>query len=252
MFGFPPYPALPSGLAEDFARSESFSLRSRSALRCRTLGQTRPRLAGLVPLMGKASVSNITVSSRSRPGLVVVPKALGMAYLSVVASPFAILPPPPSRFRPLAPYCPISWHLTAKTPPPTATLLLPSGLYPTATHRLAPYCSSWLAGIPSARWLRSPTCLSPSCDLLYGRNPRLGYGSSWYCTASLVSPKRRRVAIFRSLPTMKPPPQPDFTVRVLVFGILAIVVISRRFFDSFLSVTWGPAEGFGSLSCTFL
>jgi len=33
---------------------------------------------------------------------------------------------------------------------------------------------------------------------------------------------------------------------------LAIVVITRRFVDSFLSVTWGPAEGFGSLSCTFL
>jgi len=175
-----------------------------------------------------------------------------MARLSVVASPFAILPPPPSLFRPLAPYCPISWHLTAKTPLLAGTQLLPSGWHPTATHRLAPYCSSSLAGIPSARWLRSPTCLSPSCDLLYGRKPRLGYCSSWYCTAFLVSPKRRRVAIFWSLPTVEPPPQPDFTVRVLGFGILAIVVLSRRFFDSFLSVTWGPAEGFGSLSCTFL
>ena len=188
-----------------------------------------------------------------------------------MASLRAILPPPPSRFRPLAPYCPLSWHLTAKnsspgwhptapplqlapysSPPPAGTLLLLTGWHPTATHRLAPYCSSSLAGIPSARWLRSPTCLYRSCDLLYGRKPRLGYGRSWYCSASLASPKRRRAATFRSLPTVEPPPQPDFTVWVLGFGILAIVVISRRSVDSFLSVTWGPAEGFGSLSCTFL
>jgi len=170
-----------------------------------------------------------------------------------VASPFAILPLPPSRFRPLAPYCPISWHVPANPPPGLAPYCFPStGWHPSPTHRLVPYCSSSLAGIPSARRLRSPTCLSPSCDLLYGRNPRLGYGSSWYCTASLVYPKRRRVATFRSLPTVEPPPQPDFTARVLGFCILAIVVVSRRFVDSFLSVTWGPAEGFGFLSCTFL
>ena len=40
-----------------------------------------------------------------------------------MASLLASLPPPPSRFRPLAPYCPLSWH-------------------PTATHRLASYCYS--------------------------------------------------------------------------------------------------------------
>ena len=59
-----------------------------------------------------------------------------MARLSVGASLFAILPLPPSRFRPLAPYCPISWHLTAKNPPQAGTLLLPP------PHRLAPYCYS--------------------------------------------------------------------------------------------------------------
>jgi len=47
-----------------------------------------------------------------------------------VASPFAILHLPPSRFRPLAPYCTLSWHFTARK-------LLPW---------LAPYCSPALAG----------------------------------------------------------------------------------------------------------
>jgi len=88
--------------------------------------------------MGKALVSNITVSL----GLAVAPKALAMARLSVVASLLAILPLPPCRFRPLAPYCPLSWHLTAKNsspgwhptaPPPLAgTLLLLTGWHPTA------------------------------------------------------------------------------------------------------------------------
>ena len=85
--------------------------------------------------MGKALVSNIPVPLR----FVVVPKALTMACLSVVASPFAILPPSLSRFCPLVPYYYIP---------------LP-GWHPTAHHRLAPYCSL-LAGIPSARWFRSP------------------------------------------------------------------------------------------------
>jgi len=43
-------------------------------------------------------------------------------------------------------------------------------------------------------------------------------------------------------------PNPRFTVQVHGQGILAIVVVSRNFLDSFLSVTRGPAEGFGSLS----
>jgi len=81
-----------------------------------------------------------------------------MAPWSVVTSPLAILPPTPSQFCPLAPYCPISWHPTA-TPlpgwhpsahhrlapycsPPAGTLLLTTGWHPTAHHRLAPYCYS--------------------------------------------------------------------------------------------------------------
>ena len=76
------------------------------------------------------------VTSRSRPGLVVIPKALAMVCLSVVASPFAILPPPP-------PGC-VRWHRTA--PLAGALLLkLPPGWHPTALHLLAPYCYS-LAG----------------------------------------------------------------------------------------------------------
>jgi len=69
-------------------------------------------LLGLYLWWGKPRL----VTSRSRPGLVVVPKTLAMAHLAVVASPLAILPPPPFLFRPLETYYPFSWHLTAKTP----------------------------------------------------------------------------------------------------------------------------------------
>jgi len=144
-FGSPPYPTLALHLAWYFARSEIFSLRSRSASRCRTLGRSRPRLAGLVPLMGKASVSNITVSL----GFVVIPKALAMARLSAAAILFAIIPLSSFRFCPLAPYC---YHS------------LPSW-HPTAHHQLASYCSSSAGTLllliswhPPAhrRWLASP------------------------------------------------------------------------------------------------
>jgi len=94
-----------------------------------------PPLAGLVPLRGKASVSNIT----GPLGFIVIPKALAISRLLVVARPFAFIPPTPSRFCLLVPYL--------DNPLP--------GWHPAAYHRLAPYCSR-LAGIPSARWLRSP------------------------------------------------------------------------------------------------
>jgi len=82
-----------------------------------------------------------------------------------VASPLGILPLPPSRFCPLPPYCPLSWHLTAKTPPPAGTLRLPSGWQPTATHGLAPYCYT-LAGT-LLLLLRSvdPSSVTPSCGI---------------------------------------------------------------------------------------
>jgi len=103
------------------------------------------------------------VTSRSRPGLVVVRKALAMARLSVVASPFVILPLHPSRFRPLAPHCPISWPLTANLPhrlapswsPPAGTLLLLTGWHPTSHHRwMAPPLPGGSARLPSLSPLR--------------------------------------------------------------------------------------------------
>ena len=129
-------------------------------LRCRTLGRSRPRLAGLVPLMGKAWVSNIMASL----GFVVIPTALAMPRLSAVAGLFAILPSFLSRFRPLVPYY--------YNPLP--------GWHPTAHHWLAPYCYR-SGGITSARWLRSP--IYPS---------RLSYSSS-------VTPSRG-IALPRWLP----------------------------------------------------
>ena len=159
-FGSPPYPALALHLAQHFARSESFSLRSRSASRCRTLGRSRPRLAGLVPLMGKASVSNITVPL----GFVVVPKALAMARLSAAAGLLAILPLSSSRFCPLALYCyhpPLGWHPTARhrlAPycySPAGSLLLLTGWHPTAHRR-------WLASALPGGSARLPTSLPPA------------------------------------------------------------------------------------------
>ena len=129
-------------------------LRSRSASRCRTLSRSRPRLAGLVPLIGKASVSNITVPL----GLVVVPKALAMAHLSAAASFLTMLSPSSSPFCPLAPYC---YH-----PLP--------GWHPTAHHWLAPYCYSPAGTLllltgwhPTAhrRWLASPLPGGPARHL---------------------------------------------------------------------------------------
>jgi len=105
-----------------------------------------------------------------------------MARLSVVASPLAILPPPPSRFSTLAPYCPISWHLTANPPhrlapycsSPAGTLLLLSGWHPTAHHRrlasplpggsarLLPYRSVGPSSVTPSRGIALPPWLCPT------------------------------------------------------------------------------------------
>ena len=141
-FGLPLYSARPLHIAGDFVRSESLSLRSPSALGCRTLGRSRPWLAGLVPLMGSSSLCNITVPL----AFVVGQNGLAMAGLSVVASPLAILPLPPSLFSPLALYCLFSWHLTASNP-----------------LRLAPYCYS-----PAGTLLRLLHLIPPISGLLLG------------------------------------------------------------------------------------
>jgi len=144
-----------------FARSASFSLCSPSASRCWTLRRSRSELAGLAPLMGKASVSNIMVSSRSRPGLVPVSSSSQKPILSPLcrlwlACACSCLHPPSGSVR---------LHPTAKFHSLAGTPLLIIGWHPPATRRLARYCSSLLAGIPSARWLRSPIFPLRSSDL---------------------------------------------------------------------------------------
>ena len=128
--------------------------------------------------MGKASVSNVTVLL----GLFVVPKALAMACLPVVASLLAIVPPTTSRVCPLAPYCPfplLGWHPTAhhRLAPycslSAGTVLLIMGWHPTAHHRLAPYCSSSAGTLlliiswhPTAHYQLAPYCQPPAGTLL--------------------------------------------------------------------------------------
>jgi len=85
-----------------------------------------------------------------------------MASLLVIASPLAILPPPPFWFRLLALYCPASSHLTANLPP---------GWHPTATYWLAPYCP-----------LAPLTPLSSPMVVLLPGDAR-----PWYCTASVAA-----------------------------------------------------------------
>ena len=95
---FPSHPTSRCISPCDLHGRKAFSLRLRSALQCWTLGRSSPRLAWLVPWIGKASVSNILVS----PCPPIIRKALDMACLLAVASGFAILPPSPP--------CGILWH----------------------------------------------------------------------------------------------------------------------------------------------
>jgi len=113
------------------------------------------------------------VTSGSRLGLVVVPKALAMACWSLVASPFAILSPPASQFCPPAPYCPLSLHLTALPPPwpapycysPAGTLLLLMGWHPTAQWLRSPHYplpSSPSSSVTPSRGIAQPPWLPPT------------------------------------------------------------------------------------------
>jgi len=143
-FGSPPYPALALHPAYHLAPWESVSLHSWSALRCWTLSQSRPQLAGLVPLMRKPSISNISVP----PGLLVVPKALAITHFSAVPSLFAMRPLPPSRFYLLAPYCYTpSWLAPYYFPSATILLLLTGWPLIVGWHPRCPVAP--LAALPS-------------------------------------------------------------------------------------------------------
>jgi len=107
--------------------------------------------------MGKASVSNITVSH----GFVIVPKALAMAVcrLWLARSRSFLLPPPGS----------VRWHHTALlagtlllNPPQASTLLLPTGWHPTTTHRLAHYRYSPAGTLLLLFRLVDPSSVTPS------------------------------------------------------------------------------------------
>jgi len=118
--------------------------------------------------MGKVSVSNITGSL----GFVVVPKALAMARSSATASLLTLLPPPPSWFCPLALYC--------------YTSLV--GWYPTAPHRLAPYCYSAASTLLLIIVGWHPLCpVAPLASLQSPIVRPLGYAPMWYCTASVAA-----------------------------------------------------------------
>jgi len=115
--------------------------------------------------MGKASVSNITVPL----GFVVVPNALAMDRLSVVASLFAILPAPISRFCPLAPlllqqlapYCPLILPHRSSTPRLRPVVVL---------HYLLAWCPMpWIDVITGATlrlWLQC----RPTCSVVFSGN----------------------------------------------------------------------------------
>ena len=115
--------------------------------------------------MGKASVSNITVLL----GFVIVPNALVMACLSVVASLFMILPSPISRFCPLSPL--LLEHMAPYFP-----LILPDR---SSTPRLRPvvvlhYLLAWcplpwidvITGVTVRLWLQC----RPTSPVVFSRN----------------------------------------------------------------------------------
>jgi len=126
MFSSPTHPALPLLLAWvlhirkacRFAHSQQYGVL--------TLRRSRSHLVGLVPLMGKASVSNIAILLR----FVIAPNAPAMACWSVLPSLLVIVPPaPPSA---------VHWHPTAAFLSLCGTQLLPIGWHPAAIHCLAP------------------------------------------------------------------------------------------------------------------
>jgi len=113
--------------------------------------------------MGKAAVSNITVPL----GFVVIPNALAMTRLSVVASLFGILPSPTSWFCPLAPlllqqlarYCPLILPNRPSTPRLRPVVVL---------HYLLAWCPMpWIdviTGVTVPLWLQCRPTSSVICS----------------------------------------------------------------------------------------
>ena len=128
-------------------------LRLRSTLRCRTLGRSRPRLAGLVPRMGKASVSNTSVSLGSSSS-----KSLG--YGPFVGCGELARDPSSIHLPVLLPGIvtaafPSALWLASYCSSPAGSLLLLSGWHPTGHHR-------WLASPLPGRSARPPTSVPPA------------------------------------------------------------------------------------------
>ena len=120
------------------------------------------------------------VTSRSPPGLVVLPKAPRMARLSVVASLRAIFPSPPSRF--------VHWHHSASLPgtllltPPAGTLLLLTSYHPTAQwlpSPLYPLRSTRSSTVTPSGGIALPAWLPPTPwlkDVITGATMVYDYG----------------------------------------------------------------------------
>ena len=125
-----------------------------------------------------------------------------------MASPLEILPLPGSRFRPLAPYCRMSWHLTAKTPPQAGTLLLPplagtllllTSWHPTAHHhwlasplpaghaRHLPFRSVGPSSVTPSRGIALPPwLLSNALDRCHDRTSWFWWAHYWSFTISPI------------------------------------------------------------------
>ena len=111
------------------------------------------------------------ITSQSRPGLVIVSKALAMACLSLVASPLAILPSPSFLFSPLAP-------LLLQQLAPYCLLILPDHL---STTRLRP--------VMVLHYLRA-WCPTPWIDVITGTTLRLWLQMSAHMSSRFLSSRR--------------------------------------------------------------